>query len=72
MSKINDATRDDLSNHDGNEPIHDAAHVRDAIARFRQVNDVTDAERDAAWERIRIAANEHGVELAEWNWRELS
>ena len=38
------------------EPLEDAAHVRNAIARFDQVKDVTDAERDAAWKRIKSAA----------------
>ena len=28
------------------EPIHDAAHVRNAIARFNQVEGVSDEERD--------------------------
>jgi hypothetical protein len=54
------------------EPIHDAAHVRDAIARFRQVEGVTDSERDAAWKRIKSAAKKHRVELNEQDWRELS
>ena len=53
------------------EPIHDAAHVRNAIARFKQVQGVTDAERDAAWGRIRSAATKHHVELHEKDWREL-
>jgi len=53
------------------EPIHDAAHVRNAIARFMQVKGVTDAERDAAWKRIRAAAKKHQVELNEKDWREL-
>ena len=54
------------------EPIHDAAHVRNAIARFNQVQDVTDAERDSAWKRIRSAAKKFGVEVGEADWRELS
>lgn len=54
------------------EPIHDAAHVRNAVARFKQVEGVTDAERDAAWKRIRSAAKRHNVELNERDWRELS
>jgi hypothetical protein len=53
------------------EPIHDAAHVRNAIARFNQVQDVSDDERDAAWERIKRAAKKHGVEMEEGSWREL-
>ena len=54
------------------EPLTDAAHVRNAVARFKQVEGVTDAERDAAWKRIETAAKKHGVELKEKSWRELS
>jgi hypothetical protein len=53
------------------EPIHDAAHVRNAVARFNQVKDVTDAERDAAWKRIKAAAKKFNVELKEESWHEL-
>jgi hypothetical protein len=53
------------------EPIHDAAHVRNAVARFNQVQGVTDAERDTAWKRIQAAARKHNVELTEKDWREL-
>lgn len=52
-------------------PINDAAHVRNAVARFDQVEGVGDAQRDAAWERIVAAANRFGVELHEADWREL-
>ena len=53
------------------QPIEDAKHVREAIARFDQVEGVSDAERDAAWKRILAAAKKHGVEVAEKSWREL-
>jgi hypothetical protein len=53
------------------EPLNDAAHVRNAIARFDQVEDVTDAERDEAWGRITRAARKYGVEVSERGWREL-
>lgn len=53
------------------EPIGDATHVRNAVARFMQVKDVSDDERDAAWRRIEKAARQHGVELSEKDWREL-
>jgi hypothetical protein len=53
------------------EPIHDAAHVRNAIARFDQVEGVTDAERDRAWRRITAAAKRFDVEVSERDWREL-
>jgi hypothetical protein len=77
MSKINEATRDHISEEnfafpkEQKEPIHDAAHVRNAIARFKQVQGVTDAERDSAWKRIRAAARKHNVELNEKDWRDL-
>jgi hypothetical protein len=47
------------------EPLENAAHVRNAIARFNQVEGVSDSERDAAWKRIRAAAKTHGVEVKE-------
>jgi len=50
---------------------HDAAHVRNAIARFKQLEGVTDSERDAAWKRIRSAAKKHKAELNGGDWREL-
>ena len=46
--------------------------MRNAIARFKQVQGVTDAERDAAWKRIESAAKRYSVELNEQGWRELS
>ena len=54
------------------EPIGDAAHVRNAVSRFMQVQDVTEDERDAAWKRIERAAKKHGVELSETSWRDLT
>lgn len=53
------------------EPLEDASHVRNAIARFNQVKDVTDGERDAAWKRIKTAAKKYDVEVGEKSWREL-
>jgi hypothetical protein len=53
------------------EPLIDAAHVRNAIARFDQVEGVTDEERDRAWKRILTAADKHGVHVSEHDWREL-
>jgi uncharacterized protein DUF6582 len=53
------------------EPIIDAAHVRNAIARFDQVEDVTDAERDRAWKRILTAAKKFDIEVEAEDWREL-
>jgi Family of unknown function (DUF6582) len=53
------------------EPLTDAAHVRNAIARFDQVEGVSDAARDRAWKRIRAAAKKFDVEISEGDWREL-
>ncbi len=53
------------------EPLTDASHVRNAIARFDQVEGVTDAERDRAWRRIRAAARRHGVTIEVRGWRQL-
>jgi hypothetical protein len=54
------------------EPLTDARHVRNAIARFDQVEDVTDAERDRAWKRIVTAAQRYDVEVSESSWRDLA
>jgi hypothetical protein len=53
------------------EPLTDAKHVRNAVARFDQVEGVSDRERDQAWGRIMRAAKRFGVELQEDSWREL-
>ncbi len=54
------------------EPLTDARHVRNAIARFNQVEGVSDAERDKAWRRILAAAKRYDVEVSESSWRELA
>ncbi len=53
------------------EPLNDARHVRNAIARFDQVEGVSNRERSAAWRRIRAAARKHGVAVNEKRWRDL-
>lgn len=53
------------------EPLNDARHVRNAIARFDQVEGVSDSERDAAWRRIRAAARKYGVEVKAIGWRSM-
>src|SRR5256885_15077307 len=47
------------------EPLTDARHVRNALARFDQVEGVSDAERDRAWKRIKTAAKKFEVEVSE-------
>jgi hypothetical protein len=54
------------------EPLTDARHVRNAIARFDQVEGVSDAERDRAWQRILAAAKRYDVEVSAANWRNLA
>ena len=54
------------------EPLTDARHVRNAIARFDQVENVSDAERDRAWKRILAAAERYNVEVSASSWRDLA
>jgi hypothetical protein len=53
------------------EPLENAAHVRNAIARFNQVEGVSEAEKDAAWKRIKAAAKKFNVEMDESSRKEL-
>jgi hypothetical protein len=53
------------------EPLNDARHVRNAIARFDQVRDVSDQERTEAFRRIKKAAQKYGVEMTETRWQDL-
>ena len=53
------------------EPLTDAQHVRNAVARFNQVTGVSDADRDLAFANIEKAAGYYGVNLAETSWHEL-
>jgi hypothetical protein len=53
------------------EPLVDAKHVRNAVARFDQVEGVSDSERDRAWRRIKAAAKKFDVEIEAGSWREL-
>jgi len=53
------------------EPLTDAQHVKNALARFDQVEGVTDAERDQAFANIKKAAKHYGIDVQENSWREL-
>lgn len=53
------------------EPLTDAKHVRNAIARFDQVEDVTGEEREVAFANIRKAAEHYGVDMTEKSWKDL-
>lgn len=77
MTKLSSRARDDLAPREfafpeqRKEPLENASHVRNAVARFDQVTGVSDAERDAAWQRIEAAARRYGVQLHEGGWRDL-
>jgi hypothetical protein len=77
MAKLDQEDRDHISGKDyafpkeRKEPLEDAKHVRNAVARFNQVKGVSDSERDEAWKRIEAAAKKFGVELEERSWRDL-
>lgn len=77
MTKLNEKDRDSLAESQfafakqRKEPLENASHVRNAVARFNQVEGVTDAERDEAWKRIKGAARKFNVELNESSWREI-
>lgn len=53
------------------EPLNDASHVRNAIARFDQVKDVSDEDREEAFKHIKAAAKKYGVEMTETHWSQL-
>jgi hypothetical protein len=78
MAKLDQERRDELGARQyafpeqRKEPLEDASHVRNAVARFDQVEGVSDSERDAAWRRIKAAARKFDVKLEERSWRELN
>lgn len=53
------------------EPMTDAKHVRNAVARFDQVTDVSDEDRALAFANIKKAARHYDVELSERLWHDL-
>jgi hypothetical protein len=77
MSELKQKQQDDLDKSDfafpeqRKEPLTDAEHIRNAIARFDQVEGVTNKDRDEAWKRIVRAARKYDIELDEKDWREL-
>jgi hypothetical protein len=78
MADLSEAQRDRLDEDqfafpkERKEPLNNASHVRNAIARFNQVVGVSDAERDEAWRRIKKAAKKFDVEVSEESWRDLN
>ena len=77
MTELSEKQRDSLDEDqfafpkERKEPLNNASHVRNAIARFNQVEDVSDDERDAAWRRIKKAAKKYDVEINEDSWHDL-
>lgn len=77
MSELNKGQRERLDDdqfafpEERKEPLNNAGHVRNAIARFNQVEGVSDDQRDAAWKRITKAAGKFDVEVSESSWREF-
>ena len=77
MAELSEKQRDSLDEEqfafpkERKEPLNNASHVRNAIARFNQVEGVSDDERDAAWGRIKRAAKKHDVKINEDSWRDL-
>ncbi len=69
MAKLTTSTRKRISTtkfafpKQRKEPLENASHVRNAAARFNQVEGVTEAERREAWKRIEAAAKKYGVQL---------
>ena len=53
------------------EPLTDARHVRNAVARFDQVTDVPEADRERAFANIKKAAAYYGIDLSEQDWHDL-
>jgi hypothetical protein len=53
------------------EPLTDASHVKNALARFDQVEDVSDADRALAFANIKKAAKHYDVDVGEESWKEL-
>jgi len=77
MAELSEKQRDKLDEDqfafpkERKEPLNNADHVRNAMARFDQVEGVSDSERDEAWKRIKKAADKYGIEVKEKSWREL-
>jgi hypothetical protein len=53
------------------EPLTDASHVQNALARFDQVKGVSESERDEAFSNIKKAAKHYKVDVEENDWHEL-
>ena len=70
MSELTEKKKDELPDSafafpkQRKEPLTDARHVRNALARYNQVEDVSEADRREAMRRIERAAEKFGVDLS--------
>ena len=77
MSKLDTEERKEISAKEyafpkeRKEPLNNASHVRNAIARFNQVEGVSSAERETAFKHIKTAAKKFGVKMTESSSSEL-
>jgi Family of unknown function (DUF6582) len=46
-------------------PIHDAAHARNALARFNQTQGIPEGEKAKVKAKIKAAAKKHGIEVSD-------
>lgn len=75
--KLDSETRDDLPDSafafpkQRKEPVTDASHVKNALARFDQVTGVSDADRDLAFANIKKAAEHYDINVEEKSWHDL-
>jgi hypothetical protein len=53
------------------EPLTDASHVKNALARFDQIKGVSDEERDLAFANIKKAGRHYGIDIREKSWHDL-
>ena len=74
MAELTEKKRDQLKkdqfayvDNEGGEhlPIHDASHVRNAIARFNQTHFESKAAKERARKKILAAAKRHDIEVDE-------
>ena len=77
MSKLSNKDKENLPEsafafpNERKEPLVDARHVQEAVARFNQVQGVSNEEREEAWQRIQKAAKKFDVDLRENDWHDL-
>jgi hypothetical protein len=48
-----------------------ASRVRNAIARFDQLEGITDTGRTEAWKQIKAAARKNDIDIGADDWRNL-